>query len=167
MLHATVAALVVVGEVLLLGKLAAYEHLVGGINILLRGEVVHDQDNTIPVEDPLRAHAVEGLDGQGPGDVIGQHCGYAALDDLAVLLHRRIGVGLQNFLCKRLGHRKLLSACEKAMSTHGGMRGAGTNARPSRRRVVYYIGQKPDQSCWQCSRGPSCSFLKRWLRAFT
>ena len=48
-LHAAVAALVIVGDVLLLGKLARHHHLIGGINIFLRRKVVHAQASRKPL----------------------------------------------------------------------------------------------------------------------
>ena len=102
--HAAVAAFVIVGDALLLGELAADHHLVGRGDVLLGREVVHDQGDLVLVEHAAGAHALEGFDGQGAGDVIGQHQGQAALDDLSVALDEVVGVGLQDLLRKRLRH---------------------------------------------------------------
>ncbi len=103
-LHPAVAALIVVGDALLFRKFAADQHLIGRINVFLGREVIHDQGDFLPVENLFRAHAAKRLDGQRAGDVVGQHQGYPALNDLAVASHRLVGMGLQNFLCKRLRH---------------------------------------------------------------
>ena len=66
--------------------------------------MVHDQGDLVLVEHAAGAHALEGFDGQGAGDVIGQHQGQAALDDLSVALDDVVGVGLQDLLRKRLRH---------------------------------------------------------------
>ena len=107
-LHAAVAALIVVNNALFFGKLAADQHLIGGIYIFLRGKVIHDKGNLVAIKNLFRAHAAKRLDGKRAGNVIGKHHGHAALNNLSVLLHSFVRMSLQNFLRKRLSHVELL-----------------------------------------------------------
>ena len=59
MFHPAIAALVIMGDILVLCKTAADHHLVGGIDVFLRREVVHYKHDLVAVEDPVRAHALE------------------------------------------------------------------------------------------------------------
>jgi anaerobic selenocysteine-containing dehydrogenase len=61
------------------------------------------------VEHPARAHGLEGLDGQGRGDVVGKHQGHAAACDAPGLAHGFGAVSLQDFLGQGLGHLLVLS----------------------------------------------------------
>ena len=108
--HAAVAALIIVGDVLFLRKLAGHHNLIGRINIFLRRKVVHDQSDLVFVKNLFRAHSLKRLDGKGAGNVVGKHQRHAALNNLAVLFHNFVCVGLQNFLRKRLWHGLLLSS---------------------------------------------------------
>jgi len=103
-LDAAVSALVVMGDVLFGREPAADHHLVGGSDVLLRGEVVHHQKDAILVEHLGRAHRPEGLDGERSGDVVGEHAGKMAVDDLPVSGDFFVCVFLQNFLRECLFH---------------------------------------------------------------
>lgn len=98
MLNACHAAFIVVGDVLLFGKLAAHHNLVGRGNVLGRAEVVHNQGDFVLVEHLCGAHGLEGLDGKGACDVIGENHVETAVDDLSVADNGFISVSLQNFL---------------------------------------------------------------------
>ena len=104
MLDAAVAAFIVVGDVHFLRELAGHHHLIGGIDVLLRGEVVHHQKDAILVEHLGRAHRPEGLDGERSGDVVGEHAGKMAVDDLPGFTDFFIRVGLKDFLGKSMRH---------------------------------------------------------------
>ena len=103
-LDAAVAAFIVVGDVHFLRELAGHHHLIGGIDVLLRGEVVHHQKDAILVEHLGRAHRPEGLDGERSGDVVGEHAGKMAVDDLPGFTDFFIRVGLKDFLGKSMRH---------------------------------------------------------------
>ena len=104
MLDAGVTALVVVGDLLFLGKGAAYNDLICGGNVLLGCEVVHDKGYLVPVKDLGGTHGPEGLDGKGTGNVVCKHHVEAAVDDLSVAFDFLVRVALQYFLCKCLRH---------------------------------------------------------------
>gem|GEM_PF-3935739 len=104
MLDAAVSALVVMGDVLFGREPAADHHLVGGSDVLLRGEMIHHEGNFVFVKDLGGAHGLEALDGQRTGDVIGQHEVKPAVDDLPVSGDFFVCVFLQNFLRECLFH---------------------------------------------------------------
>ena len=92
------------GNAHFLRELAGHHHLIGGIDVLLRGEVVHHQKDAILVEHLGRAHRPEGLDGERSGDVVGEHAGKMAVDDLPGFTDFFIRVGLKDFLGKSMRH---------------------------------------------------------------
>ena len=102
--HATVAALVIVREILFPRKAAAHHDLVGGIDVFLGRKMIHDKKDFVPVKDLRRSHAVKRLDRQRAGNVIGKHPGQTAPHNLAVAADLVIRMGLQNLLGKRLCH---------------------------------------------------------------
>ena len=97
-LHACDAAFIVMGDILLFGKLAAHHDLVGRGDVLGRAEVIHYQGDFVLVEHLCGAHGLEGPDGKGACDVIGKNHVETAVDDLPVADNGFISVSLQNFL---------------------------------------------------------------------
>jgi hypothetical protein len=93
-----------VGDVLLFSELANALHLNGGLDVLLGGEVVHDQRHAVFVKHLLCAHGAEGLDGQRCGDVVGQRQRDIALDNLSCLGDLLVGMLLQNLLHEGMSH---------------------------------------------------------------
>ena len=96
---AHVAALVIVGDVHLAGKIAHDLDLFGRVDVLVGGEVVTDQGHAVLVENLVHAHPANGLDGERRGYIVGQHHGHAALDDLSVRGDGLVRMPLQYLLC--------------------------------------------------------------------
>lgn len=104
--NAAIATFVIMGDAHFLRKLAADEHLIRGIDVFLRSEVVHHQKDPILVENPVCAHGPKRLDGERPGNVVGKDAGKLAIDDLSGFADLFIRVSLKNFLSKRMRHEK-------------------------------------------------------------
>ena len=72
MLDPRLADVVVVGELLLVGKVPHELALLGRIDVLVRGEVVRDEDDLVPVEHLAAARLPEVIDGDGRRDVVSE-----------------------------------------------------------------------------------------------
>src|SRR4030042_1571135 len=86
MFDSALTDLEVMGEALGLCELAKNFALLGRGNVFGRCEVIRDEDDPIPVEDPLYTDLLKGLNGKGCGDVIGEckvdsHINQFARDD--------------------------------------------------------------------------------------
>lgn len=73
MLDAAVASFVVMGDAHFLRELTGYHNLIGGIDILLRGEMIHDKIHLVLVKNLARAHTSEGFDCERGGDIVGEY----------------------------------------------------------------------------------------------
>jgi hypothetical protein len=96
-LHAHVAALEVVRDLLFQGEFAYRADLLRRLDVLVGREVVADQGHAVAIEDLLGTHGPKGLDGQGGGDVVGQYEVDAAADDAPGFRGVVGRVGLQDF----------------------------------------------------------------------
>ena len=72
-LDAHLAHVIEIVDVEAVGKGAALETLLGGLDVLVGGEVVHDHGDLALVKDPGEAFLVKLPDGDGRGDVVAQH----------------------------------------------------------------------------------------------
>ncbi|OPY11763.1 MAG: hypothetical protein A4E66_01294 [Syntrophus sp. PtaB.Bin001] len=71
-LHADFPDLVIVGDLLLPGKVAHDLALGGGADVLVGGEMVRDKDHLVPVKDFLPSSLAEFVDGQRGRDIVSQ-----------------------------------------------------------------------------------------------
>ena len=71
----------VVGDLVLVGKVARHLGLLGALDVLVGAVVVGDQADAVAVKD-ARANLAHGLDGDGRRDVVGQHEVQVALHEL-------------------------------------------------------------------------------------
>ena len=72
-LDAHLAHVIEIVDVEAVGKGAALETLLGGLDVLVGGKVVHDHGDLALVKDPGEAFLVKLPDGDGRGDVVAQH----------------------------------------------------------------------------------------------
>ena len=107
-LHPHLAHVVEVVNVKPLGKGAALQALLGGLDVLVGGEVVHHQGDLALVKDPGEPLLVKLPDGHGRGDVVAQDHVQLGPDQLAGLHFRQAGVGSEDFLRHCHSHRKNL-----------------------------------------------------------
>ena len=103
-LHPHLAHVVEVVNVKPLGKGAALQALLGGLDVLVGGEVVHDQGDLALVKDPGEPLLVKLPDGHGRGDVVAQDNIKVRLDQLSRLDVLLAAVGSQDFLCHSHSH---------------------------------------------------------------
>lgn len=82
-LDAGAALLPVVGDLLLMGKIAHLLGLLGALDVLVGRVVVGHQADAIAIEYALGAQLAEHIDGDGCGDVVGEDYVEVALDQLS------------------------------------------------------------------------------------
>ena len=97
-LHAHLAYIKEVGDVVLVGKVAGFQAQLGGLDVLARGVVVQDDGDLVLVKDLAEAGLLKLGDGHGGGNVIAQDHIYLGLDELANLHVVQPGVLGQDFL---------------------------------------------------------------------
>ena len=131
-LDAHAALFEVVGDLMLVGKVARHLGLLGALDVLVGAVVVRDQADAVAVKD-ARANLAHGLDGDGRRDVVGQHEVQVALHELPGndLLEPR--VVRQDLLCHSHGtcHAVSLSLSNlEALPAREGSR--ASTARPGK-----------------------------------
>ena len=107
-LDAHAALLVVVRDPHLVGEVARDLGLLGALDVLVGSVVVGHEADLVAVED-AGADLAHGLDGDGRGDVVGEHEVEVALDELAGNDLLETGVGGEDLLGHGLGTCHLLT----------------------------------------------------------
>ena len=107
-LHAHLAYIIEVVQIKLPGEGAALEALLGGLDVLVGGEMVHDHGDFALVKHPGKALLLKFPDGHGGGDVVAQDHVQLGPDQLTGLDLRQAGVGSEDFLCHCHSHGKSL-----------------------------------------------------------
>ena len=96
-LHAHLAYIIEVVQIKLPGEGAALEALLGGLDVLVGGEMVHDHGDFALVKHPGKALLLKFPDGHGGGDVVAQDHVQLGPDQLTGLDLRQAGVGSEDF----------------------------------------------------------------------
>ena len=122
MFHAHAAHLVVVGDALLAREVAHDLGLLGALDVLVGDVMVGNEGDLLGIEHLLDADLAELFDGDGGGDVVGQHEVEIAFDQLTRL----------HFVEPRMGGEDLLRHGHGTW--HGLLLGCGGPCEPARRR---------------------------------
>ena len=101
-LHAHLAHIVEIEDIVLIGKLAALLGLLRALDVLVGDKVIQHDGDVLFVEHAVEPGLFKLVDGNGSGDIIAQHDVELGVDELACLDLGKTCVSGQNFL--RQGH---------------------------------------------------------------
>ena len=86
------------------GEGPAFFTLLRALDVFVRGEVIHDERNSAPVEDAVKPRLIELIDGYRTGDVICQHHVQPGVDQLPRRHMIQTGVSGEDLLCHCHSH---------------------------------------------------------------